>query len=111
MATLSSPASRIPRMTRTAISPRFATRMRLIEFGMGLEGDISVLFGRVLIAFVLDHLERGNQLWSGLRRYDNLVDVPTRRRHIRVSQALSILRFQSAPLRVRVGRLRKLVAE
>src|SRR2546428_11107825 len=70
------PSSRQARMMRTAISPRFATRMRL-KSGReaGSEGDVAMLLGRVPVALVLQHLERADEARAGVGGLDDLVDV------------------------------------
>src|SRR2546426_4470994 len=67
------PSSRQARMTRTAISPRFATRMRL-KSGRS-ERDVAMLLGRVPVALVLQHLERADEARAGVGGLDDLVDV------------------------------------
>src|SRR5690349_4545101 len=102
------PASRQPRITRTAISPRLATSTRRIG---RLEGDVAMLLGRVLIALVANHLQRGDELGAGLRRLDDLVDVSTGGCNVRIGQTLAILGLESPTFRVRIGRIGQLVAE
>src|SRR2546422_9335435 len=70
------PSSRQARMTRTAISPRFATRMRL-KSGReaGSEWNVAMLLGRVPVALVLQHLERADEARTRVGGLDDLVDV------------------------------------
>src|SRR5438876_12094544 len=67
------PSSRQARMTRTAISPRFATRM-LVKGGRS-EWDVVMFLGRVAVALVLQHLERADQARAGVGGVEDLVVV------------------------------------
>src|SRR5919201_2319522 len=82
-ATVGRPISRHARITRTAISPRFATRtfisLILSVRGSGFDGserDVPVLFGRVLIALGFEAGEGGDEFRAGLTRTDHFVDEP-----------------------------------
>src|SRR6184192_1942207 len=83
------PSSRQARMTRTAISPRFATRMRVK--GGRLEWDVAMFLGRVPVALVLQHLERADQARAGVGGLDDLVDVAELGGLVRVGEGAPVL--------------------
>src|SRR5262250_3109251 len=95
------PSSRQARMTRTAISPRFATSTRRKSAG-GSERDVAMLLRRVLVALVLQHLERADEPRTGVLRLDDLVDVAQLRRLVRVRERAAILGDEPGPGRVLV---------
>src|SRR5437667_12802165 len=70
------PSSRQARMTRTAILPRFATRMRL-KSGReaGSEWNVAMLLGRVPVALVLQQLEPEDAARARVGGLDDLVAV------------------------------------
>src|SRR3990170_4669541 len=67
-----SPISLAPRITRTAISPRFATRTESMA-GI-LERDVPVLLGRERHSLGPQHVESLDQSLAGLAGLDHLVD-------------------------------------
>src|SRR5439155_7791495 len=72
------PSSRHARMTRTAISPRLATRTRRKggpAARPGSERDVAMLLRRVPVALVLVHLERPDETGARVLWRDDLVDV------------------------------------
>src|SRR5437867_2486919 len=86
------PSSRQARMTRTAISPRFATRMRLKSARKaGSEWNIAMLLGRVPVALVLQHLERADEARAGVGGLDDLVDVAELGRLVRVGEGAPVV--------------------
>src|SRR5262247_1843387 len=103
------PSSRHARMIRTAISPRFATRTRR-KSGLS-EGDVAMLLRRVLLALVLQDLERTDEFRSRLVRLDDLVDVAELGGLERVGERAPVLGDQPAPLAVGILRALELVAE
>src|ERR1051325_1813556 len=113
------PSSRQARMTRTAISPRFATSTRRKSGaaeppgagGGESERDVAMLPGRVLLALVLQHLERADDLRSRLFRLDDLVDVAELGGLERIGERAPVLRDQPAPLAVGILRPLELVPE
>src|SRR5581483_7807159 len=108
------PSSRQARITRTAISPRFATSTRRKRRGAvpgRSERDVAMLLGRVLVALVLQHLERGDEARAGVLGLDDLVDVAELRRLERVREPLTVLRDQPGSLGLDVLRLLDLVPE
>src|SRR2546426_6021700 len=99
-------------MTRTAISPRFATRMRL-KSGReaGSEWDVAMLLGRVPVALVLQHLERADQARARVGGLDDLVDVAELGGHVRVGEGVPVLGDQALALGGGILRPLDLVAE
>src|SRR2546429_7715474 len=93
------PSSRQARMTRTAISPRFATRMRL-KGGReaGSEWNVAMLLGRVPVALVLQHLERADQARARVGGLDDLVDVAELGGHVRVGEGVPVVGDQALAL-------------
>src|SRR5438034_9022451 len=85
------PSSRQARMTRTAISPRFATRMRL-KGGREArsEWNVAMLLGRVPVALVLQHLERADEARARVGGLDDLVDVAELGGLVRVGEGLQV---------------------
>src|SRR5690242_18821502 len=104
------PSSRQARMTRTAISPRFATSTRR-KSGAGLEGDVAMLLRRVLLALVLQDLERADDFRSRLFRLDDLVDVAELRSLERVRERAPVVGDEALALLVGILRALELVAE
>src|SRR5512142_3174618 len=86
------PRSRHARMTRTAISPRFA--MRTFSNGVPVttrsERDVAVLAARVRVAFPRERAQRRDELRPRLVRLDDVVDVPARCRDVRVRETLDV---------------------
>src|SRR4051794_27304343 len=113
------PSSRQARSTRTAISPRFATSTRRkIDAaeppGVGggeSERDVAMLLRRVLLALVLEDLERADDLRSRLLRLDDLVDVAELGGLERIRERAPVLGDEAAPLAVRVLRPLELIPE
>src|SRR5438093_11289085 len=106
------PSSRQARMTRTAISPRFATRMRLKSGrDAGSEWNVAMLLRRVPVALVLQHLERADETRARLLRLDHLVDVAELGRLVRVRERLPIVGDEPLALLLRLGGLLDLVPE
>src|SRR5437867_5111471 len=103
------PSSRQARMTRTAISPRFATRTRR-KSGAASERDVAMLLGRVLLALVLEDLERADDLRSGFVRLDDLVDVAEFGCLEGIGERVPIFGDQPLTLLVRVLRALELTA-
>src|SRR5437867_8375147 len=99
-------------MTRTAISPRFATRTRR-KSGRGArsEGDVAMLLGRVPVALVREHLERADQPGARVLGTDDIVDVAELCRLVRVGEGAPVLRDQVLALAVGALRLLDLVPE
>src|SRR5262249_48741715 len=107
-ATAGIPSSRHARMTRTAISPRFAISTFTTSFCHGvhgthgvraaapchpwLQGNVAVFFRRVLIALGLEAGTGGNQLRPGLARTDHFVDEAARGGGVGVGELLAELR-------------------
>src|ERR1043166_1166140 len=56
-----------------------------------LERNVAVLLRGVLVAFVLEVPERGDQLPPRLARMDHFVDEPARRRRVRIGEFLAEL--------------------
>src|SRR5262245_8086058 len=81
------PMRRAVRITRQAISPRFAIRIFL---NMS-ERDIRVLAPRVRELLVLQHRERPADPPTRLARHDNVVDVAAVSGDERVGELLSVL--------------------
>src|SRR5438552_4498024 len=104
------PSSRQARMTRTAISPRFATRTRR-KSGAASERDVAMLPGRVLLALVLQDLERADDFRARVLGLDDLVDVAELGGLERIRERAPVLRDQPAPLAVGVLRPLELVPE
>src|SRR5258708_4057657 len=89
-ATVGIPSSRHARMTRTAISPRLATRTFTtlivcgprgpgeLVGGVGrvLQRNVAVLLGRVLVALGLEAGQRGDEFRAGLAGGADLVAEP-----------------------------------
>src|SRR2546429_6975350 len=90
------PSSRQARMTRTAISPRFATRMRL-KGGREArsEWNVAMLLGRVPVALVLQHLERADQARARVGRLEDLVDVAELGGLVRVGEGAPVVGDQA----------------
>src|SRR5262245_5253427 len=103
------PSSRHARITRTAISPRLATRTRR-KSGRS-EGDVAMLLRRVPVALVLEHLERPDQARAGLLGLDDLVDVAELRRLVRIGEGLAVLGHQALAFGLGVRGLLDLVPE
>src|SRR5947199_8944685 len=103
------PSSRQARMTRTAISPRFATRMRVK--GGRSEWDVAMLLGRVPVALVLQHLERADQARAGVGWLDDVVDVAELGGLVRVGEGAPVVGDQALALGGGVLRPLDLVAE
>src|SRR6266508_4322754 len=105
------PRSRSVRSTRTAISPRLATRTeRKGVSDMRLQGDVAVLLGRVGVALALEHLQRGDQAGAGFGRLDPRIDEAARGGDVGVGQAFAVLRLQAFAGAVRVVGFGDLVA-
>src|SRR5438046_10047947 len=99
-------------MTRTAISPRFATRIRLKSGPEARsEWDVAMFLGRVPVALVLQHLERADQARAGVGGLDDLVDVAELGGLVRVGEGAPVLGDQPFPLGGGVLRPLDLVAE
>src|SRR5437867_10768491 len=94
------PSSRQARITRTAISPRLATSTRR-KSGRS-EGDVAMLLRRVLVALVLQHLERADEPRAGVLGLDHLVDVAELGRLEGVGERAPVLGLQALALRLRV---------
>src|SRR2546428_1210616 len=106
------PSSRQARMTRTAISPRFATRMRLKSGrDAGSEWNVAMLLGRVPVALVLQHLERADEARARVGGLDDLVDVAELGGLVRVGEGLPVLGDQALALGGGILRPPDLVAE
>src|SRR5215813_13867582 len=103
------PSSRQARMILTAISPRFATRTR--RKSGRLEGNVAMLLWRVLLALVLEDLERPDDFRSRLFWLDDLVDVAELGSLERVGERVPVLGDQAASLAVGILRTLELVAE
>src|SRR5213593_1788022 len=103
------PSSRQARMTRTAISPRFATRMR-VKRGRS-EWDVAMVLGRVPVALVLQHLERADQARPRVLGLDDLVDVAELGRLEGIGERLAVLGLEAPALLLPVLRLLDLVPE
>src|SRR5205809_8051014 len=91
-------------MTRTAISPRFATRMRVK--GGRSEWDVAMFLGRAPVALVLQHLERADQARAGVGGLDDLGDVAELGGLVRVGEGGPVL--GDAPFALGGGVLRAL---
>src|SRR6266550_2348854 len=72
-ATVFTPSSWQARMTRRAISPRFAIRTLLNT--SYLERDVSVLLRRILVAFGLKRLQRIDEGGPGVTWIDDVVEI------------------------------------
>src|SRR5262245_5054611 len=108
------PSSRQARMTRTAISPRFATstRRNISRAGVArLERDVAMLLGRVPVALVLQHLEGADEARTRVLGTDDLVDVAELGRLEGIGEGLAVLRLEPRPLGLGVLRLLDLVPE
>src|SRR5689334_9903964 len=107
------PRSRHARITRTAISPRFATSTRRKSGGSVTcsERDVAMLLRRVPVALVLEHLERADETRAGVLRLDDLVDVAELRGLVRVGEGPPVLRDEARPSALGVLRLLDLVPE
>src|SRR6059036_2867676 len=106
------PSSRQARMTRTAISPRFATRMRLKSARKaGSEWNVAMLLGRVPVALVLQHRERADETRAGVGGLDDLVDVAELGGLVRVGEGAPVVGHQALALGGGVLRPLDLVAE
>src|SRR5947199_7818010 len=106
------PSSRQARMTRTAISPRFATRMRRNSGReAGSEWNIAMLLGRVPVALVLQHLERPDEARSRVDGLDDLVDVAELGRLVGIGEGAPVVADQALALGGGVLRPLDLVAE
>src|SRR3989442_14069250 len=103
------PSSRQARMTRTAISPRFATRMRVK--GGRSEWDVAMFLGRVPVALVLQHLEGADQARAGIDGLDDLVDVAELGGLVRIGGRAAVVCDQALALGGGVPRLLDLVPE
>src|SRR5436305_12730081 len=103
------PSSRQARMTRTAISPRFATRMR-VKRGRS-EWDVAMFLGRVPVALVLQHLERADQARARAGGLEDLVDVAELGGLVRVGEGAPVVGDQALALGGGVLRPLDLVAE
>src|SRR5436190_5636312 len=102
------PSSRHARMTRTAISPRFATSTRRKS---GLEGDVAMLLRRILLALVLQDLERADDFRSRVLGLDDLVDVAELGCLEGVRERPAVVRDEAFALLVGILRALELVAE
>src|SRR5689334_10208306 len=99
-------------MMRTAISPRFATSTRRKSGRAPLsERDVAMLLRRVLVALVLEHLERADDLRARVLGLDDLVDVAELRGLERVRERAAVIRDEPLPLGVDVLRALELVPE
>src|SRR3954464_14616028 len=78
-ATDAMPISRHARMTRSAISPRLATR--ILSNIDDLERNVAMFLRRVAIALSPQRLERVDQTRTRVARIDDVVDVPVRCGH------------------------------
>src|SRR5262245_64841848 len=106
------PSSRSARITRTAISPRLATRTRRNGgFSEDSERDVAMLLRRVLVALVGEHLERGDETRARVLGLDDLVDVAELGRLERVGELLTVVGREALALGVGLLRLLDLVAE
>src|SRR5204863_9332865 len=95
-------------MTRTAISPRFATRILSTARSRDRplhrsEWDVAVLLRRVLVALGLERGEAVDQLRARLMGTDDLVDEAALRGDVRVCELLAVL---GNPGRARRGDIR-----
>src|SRR5687767_15467072 len=95
-------------MTRTAISPRLATRTFLNPNCS--QRHVPVLLLRVRVALAGERMERRDEPGPCLPRLDDVVDEAAGRGDIRVRVALDVLRQELGTPGVRVLRLRELLA-
>src|SRR2546426_7043524 len=106
------PSSRQARMTRTAISPRFATRIRLKSGPEARsERDVAMLLGRVPVALVLQHLERPDQARARVGGLEDLVDVAELGGLVRVGEGAPVVGDQAPALGGGVPRPLDVLAE
>src|SRR5438093_10085956 len=84
------PISRAVRATRIAISPRFAIRSRR-NIRSPSQRDIAVLLGRPGLSFRAEDREGVDHTRSGLRRFDDVVEVAHPRGDVRVREALAVV--------------------
>src|SRR5437763_16066736 len=108
------PSSRHARMTRTAISPRLATRTRRKggpAARPGSERDVAMLLRRVPVALVLQHLERADEPRTRLLGRDDLVDVAELGGLEGVGERLPVVGDEPLALALGVLRALDLVAE
>src|SRR5437016_1124104 len=98
-------------MIRTAISPRLATSTRrkggpvgssLCKDGASSERDVAMLLSRVDVSLVAQHLEGADEPRPGFRWADDGIDVPARRRDIRIGKFSLVLGDEAATLRRRI---------
>src|SRR5689334_23804544 len=88
-ATDAMPISRQARITRSAISPRLATRI-LVNIAP-LEGDVAVFLRRIAIALRAERVERVDQTGSRVARIDDVVEVAATGRDVRMGEHAAIL--------------------
>src|SRR6266849_2008958 len=99
-------------MTRTAISPRFATRTRLKRGEEARsEWNVAMLLRRVPVALVLQHLEGADQARAGIDGLDDLVDVAELGGLVRIGERAAVVGDQALALGGGVLRLLDLVPE
>src|SRR6185369_5931654 len=102
------PSSRQARAIRTAISPRLAIRTRRRGLGEGMgtrlsarsERNVPVLLRRVLVALVLQDLERADEARARVLGRDDLVDVAELGGHERVGEGLAVVGDETLALAV-----------
>src|SRR6185503_16401487 len=106
------PSSRSARITRTAISPRLATRTRRNGgFWVESERDVAMLLRRVLVALVREHLERADETGARVLGADDLVDVAELGGLERVGELLPVVGRETLALGLGLLGLLDLVAE
>src|SRR3989441_5744403 len=84
------PISRAVRATRIAISPRFAMRSRR-NIRSPSQRDIAVLLRRPGLSLRAEDGEGVNHTRSGLRRFDDVIEVAHPRGNVRVREPIPIL--------------------
>src|SRR4051812_41520698 len=93
------PISRQARITRRAISPRFAIRtfLNIKSRSLALLGmtpsqrDVPVLLGRVLVPLVTQRLERVDQAGASVARIDDVDHIAAGSRHVWIRELLRVL--------------------
>src|SRR3990172_4469808 len=98
-----SPSSLAPRMTRTAISPRLATRTECMA--RILERDVSVLLGRKRYALRPQHVEGLDEAVPGLAGFDDLIDEAALGSDIRIGERRLVIGDELRPGRIGIGGL------
>src|SRR5579875_1165363 len=113
-ATLSIPRSRQARITRRAISPRLAIRMRLNMAARVLQAsqwNIAVLARRVVLALVFQRAQRSNQSRAGIARTQYFVHVAQLGGLERIGEGTPVFLGQAGALGDFIGSLLELVAK